>query len=220
MANPRIRKYVWELPVRLTHWVNVLSVLAFIATGLYIGNPYVHAYSSSQYVMGWFRFIHFSVAYLFVCSLVVRLYWSFAGNRYACWKVWFPFSGQQAKDFATSVKFYTFVGKQPPYAAGHTASAGLAYFVVFCLFTFQVITGFALYSMSHVTPVATILGGWLLMSMDGQTIRLYHHLVTYLIIAFALVHLYVSVWLDGVEKNGLMGSIFGGYKFVTGKEWE
>jgi Ni,Fe-hydrogenase I cytochrome b subunit len=63
-------------------------------------------------------------------------------------------------------------------------------------------------------------GGWLLSVMDLASIRLWHHLATYAVIAFFFVHIYVAWWLDTVEKNGIMGSIFGGYKFVTGKEWE
>ena len=33
------RVYVWELPVRIYHWVTVVSMLALIATGLLIGGP-------------------------------------------------------------------------------------------------------------------------------------------------------------------------------------
>jgi Ni/Fe-hydrogenase 1 B-type cytochrome subunit len=66
----------------------------------------------------------------------------------------------------------------------------------------------------------TLLGGWLLRIMDVQTIRLWHHLVMYVLMALIAVHIYVAWYLDSVEKNGVMGSIFGGYKFVTGKEWE
>ena len=124
------------------------------------------------------------------------------------------------KDFGDAMKFYTFMSKKPPYAVGHTATAGLAYLFVFLLFAFQIVTGFALLSVSAPGAIKTLLGGWLLGAMDLQTIRLFHHLVTYLMIAFFLVHIYISAWLDSAEKNGLMSSIFSGYKFVSGKEWE
>ena len=78
----------------------------------------------------------------------------------------------------------------------------------------------ALLSLSSASFLPTLVGGWLLGIMDLQTIRLWHHLMMYAIVAFFFVHIYISWWLDTVEKNGLMGSIFGGYKFVTGKEWE
>ncbi|NOY63812.1 MAG: hypothetical protein GXO97_00195 [Nitrospirae bacterium] len=65
-----------------------------------------------------------------------------------------------------------------------------------------------------------MLGGWLTGVMHLQTIRLFHHLGMYVILAFALAHIYIGWYLDSRERNGLMGSIFSGYKFVTGKEWE
>ncbi|HDY70958.1 MAG TPA: Ni/Fe-hydrogenase, b-type cytochrome subunit, partial [Nitrospirae bacterium] len=39
MANERKRVYAWEFPVRLTHWINVLCIIALSITGFYIGNP-------------------------------------------------------------------------------------------------------------------------------------------------------------------------------------
>ncbi|MDI6728564.1 MAG: cytochrome b/b6 domain-containing protein, partial [Thermodesulfovibrionales bacterium] len=62
------RVYVWEFPVRLTHWINVLGIASLSITGYYIGNPFVHAVSTDQYIMGWMRFIHFVAAYLFAVS--------------------------------------------------------------------------------------------------------------------------------------------------------
>ncbi|GAB4390132.1 MAG: Ni/Fe-hydrogenase, b-type cytochrome subunit [Thermodesulfovibrionales bacterium] len=220
MASQRIRVYAWEFPVRLTHWVNVLCIISFTVTGLYIGSPYVHAVSADQYVMGWMRFVHFTTGYLFLMMMILRLYWAFAGNRYASWKVWFPYTGQNWKDLIGTAKFYFFISRKPPYAVGHTALAGAAYLVVFLLFIFEIVSGFALYSQAREGMVYTVLGGWLLGVMHVQTIRLFHHLVMYVILAFTIVHVYIGWYLDRAEKNGLMGSIFGGYKFVTGKEWE
>jgi Ni/Fe-hydrogenase 1 B-type cytochrome subunit len=120
-----------------------------------------------------------------------------------------------------AIKFYLFISKRPPYAVGHTAFAGFVYLIIFLLFVFQIFAGFAMYSLGKPAGfVWTILGGWLLGMMNLQTIRLLHHLAMYVIWAFVLVHIYIAWYLDTVERNGLMGSIFGGYKFVTGKEWE
>lgn len=218
--SDRKRVYAWEFPIRFTHWINVLCLVAFAVTGLYIGNPYSHAHSSEQWIMGWMRTVHFISAYAFLMSFIIRIYWSFMGNRYASWRVWFPFTGQQVKDLGGTLKFYSFMSKRPPYAVGHTSLAGLTYLVVFALFGFQIVSGFALYSQAQPESIFIFVGAWLLGVMDVQSIRLFHHLGTYAIAAFVLVHIYISWWMDTVERNGIMGSIFGGYKFVTGKEWE
>ncbi|RMG03602.1 MAG: Ni/Fe-hydrogenase, b-type cytochrome subunit [Nitrospirae bacterium] len=220
MGKERIRVYAWEVPVRLTHWINVLCILTLSVTGFYIGNPFIHSIKSSQWVMGWMRFIHFVAAYTFLMSMIVRLYWAVVGNRYASFKVWFPFTGRKMRDLIDTIKFYLFLSKKPPYAVGHTALAGFAYLFVFALFIWQIFSGFALYNIVQEGTVWVILGGWLRGVMHLQTIRLYHHLGMYIILAFAVLHVYIGWYLDLKERNGLMGSIFSGYKFVTGKEWE
>lgn len=220
MQDERKRVYAWEFPVRFTHWINVLCIILLSVTGLYIGNPFVHAVSSKEYIMGWMRYLHFIAAYTFLMSMIIRLYWAFLGNRYASWRVWFPFTSKQWNDLMDAVKFYLFISKKPPYAVGHTALAGLTYLFVFALFLFQIVSGFALYSVNHGGAIWTLLGGWLTGIMYLQTIRMLHHLTMYLIFAFVLAHVYIGWYLDLKERNGLMGSIFGGYKFVSGKEWE
>jgi Ni/Fe-hydrogenase 1 B-type cytochrome subunit len=217
----RKRVYAWEFPIRLTHWINVLSIVTLSVTGFYIGAPFIHAISSEQYVMGWMRFLHFTAGYVFLFSMIVRLYWAFAGNKFASWKVWFPFGSQRWRDLKGALKFYLFISRKPPYSVGHNSFAGFVYLLIFLLFVFQIFSGFALYVQGKPPGLVwTVLGGWLLGVMHVQTIRLLHHLAMYVIWAFVLVHLYIAWYLDVVERNGLMGSIFGGYKFVTGKEWE
>jgi Ni/Fe-hydrogenase 1 B-type cytochrome subunit len=219
-VEQRNRVYAWEFPVRLTHWFNVLSLITFAVSGLYIGNPYAHAHESHQWIMGWMRTLHFIAGYVFLMSFIIRIYWFFMGNRYASWRMLFPFTSQQRSNLANAISFYTFISKKPPYAVGHTALAGLVYLVVFVLFAFQIVSGFAMYSLSSQSVIATVVGGWFLSVMELQTIRLFHHITMYLIFAFVLVHVYIAWWMDTVERNGVMGSIFGGYKFVTGKERE
>ncbi len=220
MARERLRTYAWEVPVRLTHWIFVLCMVSFTITGFYIADPYVHAVSSDQYIMGWMRYIHYVTGYVFLIAFLVRLYWAFVGNQYASWRVWIPLTGRQWKDLWSAASFYLFISKKPPYSVGHTALAGVTYFVVFLLFAFQIVSGFALYSVTHQGAIWTFLGGWLTGVLSFATIRMLHYLVMYILLAFTVVHVYIGWYLDLKERNGLMGSIFDGYKFVTGKEWE
>ena len=73
--------YVWEWPVRITHWINVLSMIMLSITGFFIGSPFMTAPDTSMYIMGWMRMLHFSFAYLFAVSVAARIVWMFTGNK-------------------------------------------------------------------------------------------------------------------------------------------
>lgn len=211
------RVYVWEFPVRLTHWTNFISIVMLTITGYYIGNPFIHAYRAEQYIMGWMRFLHFSFAYLFTFSLILRIYWAFAGNTYASWRVFNPFSSQKFRDLIEISKFYLLIRKDVPEAlkyAGHTACATYVYLGLFILFVIQILTGFALYSQSHTGVIWKLLGGWLLIFFVDNTLRLYHHLIMWFIIAFVLAHVYISWFVERAERSGLISSMFSGYKVI------
>lgn len=220
MPHPRTPVYVWEFPVRFTHWMFFLVVLALSFTGYYIGRPFLHALSTQQYIMGWMRFIHFVSGYVLLVSVILRIYWAFAGNRYASWRVLVPLRKQQLRDMAEAAKFYFFIKKEHYARVGHGPLASLCYLVVLLLFLFEIFSGFALYSRGNPGFFIALLGGSLPAIMDPRTIRIWHHLAMYLILVFAIIHIYIGWLQDRVEKNGVMGSIFGGYKFVTEKEWE
>jgi Ni/Fe-hydrogenase 1 B-type cytochrome subunit len=215
----RYRVCVWEFPVRLTHWVNVICIITLCITGYYIADPFVYAYSPRQYIMGTMRFIHFAVAYVFVMSIILRIYWSFVGNEYASWRAFLPFTGKNFRQMAKSIRFYLLVSKRYSHILGHSAFTGTVYLVIFLLFAAQIVTGFAIYSQTLHGILWTIMGGWLLNFMEVSTIRLYHHLIMWVIIAFSLLHIYMAFFIDAHEQNGLMGSMFAGYKFAT-KHWE
>jgi Ni/Fe-hydrogenase 1 B-type cytochrome subunit len=219
----RRRIYVWEVPVRLTHWLNVIAIVVLSFTGYYIANPYIlvserEPYAS--YFMGTMRYIHFVAAFIFVTSLLIRTYWAFAGNEWASWRGLFPFLTAEGRHNAReALRYYLFLRREPPEVAGHNALAGTTYLVIVVLYFIQTLTGFALYSQGHPVGLWPTLFGWVFLVFDMQTVRFVHHIIMYLIIAFAIHHVY-SAWLvDMEEGNGLMSSIFSGFKFMlVGRE--
>lgn len=216
MQKDRIKVYAWEFPVRFTHWINFLCILTLSITGLYIGKPFIHAVSSKQYIMGWIRFIHFVAAYTFMMSLIIRIYWSFAGNQYAHMSGWFPFTGKKIREMGRELKCYLLISdKSECEEHGHTALGGVFMLLVFLIFFFEVFSGFAMYSVTHSGKIWYVLGGWMLGVMSLPTIRLWHHLLMYAILLFSMIHIYTAWFLSIKEQNGLMDSIFSGYKYVS-----
>jgi Ni/Fe-hydrogenase 1 B-type cytochrome subunit len=212
------RLYVWEIPVRLTHWVNVLSIVVLSVTGYYIGNPWILVSNREWYgpfFMGNVRFIHFTFAFIFVASLALRTYWAFVGNEWASWRNLFPFlTADGRKALLDALKYYAFLRREPPEVIGHNALAGLTYAAIVTLYFIQVFTGFALLGETNPQGIWYQLTGWVFGIFPNQTLRLVHHLIMWLLIAFALHHVYSAFLVDSEEGNGLLSSIFSGFKFI------
>lgn len=200
--------YVWEGPVRVTHWLNVLAIVTLSVTGYYIGNP-VDGVSG----MTWARAIHRVSAYVFTASLLARFYWAFAGNRWASWRVFAPYlTGEGRRGMKETLRFYLFLRREPPGDVGHNALAGATYSLAYLLMVVEALTGFALLSVDKGGWWRTAFG-WVFLFGSPQGVRLVHHLGMWLLLGFAVHHVYSAVLMDLEERNGLMGSIFSGFKF-------
>ncbi len=211
------RVYVWQLPVRITHWLIAGSLLVLAATGFYIGTPFiaVSGPAGEQFVMGTIKVVHSYAAIVFTLAVGARLLWMFAGNRYARWDKFIPVRSRRLHGLWATLKFYLFLARKPPGMVGHNPLAGLAYTLVFGLCALQILTGLAMYGTSaHVDSplrVFAALAPWL----GGlQTVRWTHHVVMWLLIGFAVHHVSSAVLMSTVEENATIDSIFSGYKFV------
>ncbi|MFI5180998.1 MAG: Ni/Fe-hydrogenase, b-type cytochrome subunit [Thermoanaerobaculia bacterium] len=212
------RAYVWELPVRLYHWVNALCVIVLCATGYLIGAP-LAIHSSQEASFGyWFgtvRFIHFVAAFVFFFNFVVRIYWGFVGNTWARWQQFLPFRKYQRREMVEVLKVDILQAKASPILSiGHNPLAGLSYFVTFLAFLFQCVTGFGLYAaMSH--SRLPRLFAWIVPLMGGDfAVRQWHHMAMWFFVVFAMIHVYLVFYHDYVEGRGVISSMAGGWKFV------
>lgn len=210
------REYVWELPVRITHWVNGACLIVLFLTGLYISHP-ILAPSGEAYrnfVMGRIREIHFISAMVFTVSFLLRVYWFWVGNNYSrsgfpfVWRAsWWRDLFRQGADYLRLERGHVHLG--------HNSLGGLVYtlFVV-GLGWAQMFTGFALYSETNPSGFFGRVFGWVLPFLGGsfQT-RMWHHTFAWGFMVFAILHVYIILYDSTQYGNGLITSIISGYKF-------
>lgn len=214
---PYRRVYVWELPVRIYHWLNALCIVVLCVTGYVIGNPQAIFNANEAYQQGWFgwvRFIHFAASYIFFFNFLFRIYWGFVGNRYAKWDRFILYRPQQWKELWETIKVDIIQAKVHGRAViGHNNLAGFSYFVSFLIFLLQALTGFALYSsMSDAFLPQLFVWAVPLFGGDAQ-VRQWHHLFMWFFIVFTIVHVYLVFYHDYYEGRGTTSSIIGGWKF-------
>jgi Ni/Fe-hydrogenase 1 B-type cytochrome subunit len=217
--QPKFKRYVWELPVRWCHWVNVLSIIVLAVTGFFIGTPFSFGSSTSDFTMGWIRLFHFVAGYALTVSLVSRMIWSLIGNEFSGWKAFFPFLTAKGREkMVKMLRYYLFLDRNVPETIGHNPLATTAYFALFCLYLVLILTGFAMYA-EHAP------GGLMHKSLapmyslfSNQGMRLTHHMSMWFVVGFVINHIYSAWLMDIKEHGGEISSMFSGFKFTVKKE--
>jgi len=219
-AFPTVRVYVWELPVRVSHWFIFLPVVVLSFTGYYIHNPFIVAKSTTTFLMATMRFIHVVAGFVFISAFLLRLYWFFKGNSWANWRAFVPIHRRQWRGMGGMVAYYSFLRKDLAHHVGHNALAAMTYLFMFTLMLIEIITGLTLYTQVRGKWALGWLFAWVPGVIDIQHIRLAHFCIMFAFFAFVIHHVYSAVLVSWEERNGLIESIFTGYKFVPKAELE
>ena len=188
--SPTVRVYVWELPVRVSHWLVVLCVTVLSVTGCYMHYPFLIAYSKQAYLMGTMRFIHVVTAFVFIAAILMRVYWFFKGNEWSRWRAFVPLRRQQWRGMRSMVSYYSFFRKDLAHQVGHNALAGATYTVMFVLMFIEILTGLALFSMTLGNRLLSALIDWLPRLIDIQYLRLTHFCIMFAFFMFVIHHVY------------------------------
>lgn len=207
--------YVWELPVRIVHWVIVLAIFVLSITGYYIYYPFLISQDRGGFLMATMRFIHEVAGFALIAAFIVRMYWFFMGNRWAGWREFVPTSSTQRSDLLNQIRYYLFLRKDPAVRLGHNPLAGFTYTIIYLLMFVAILTGLALYNRVLGGRVLGFFVDWQLWFVSYRTLRQIHFLIMFAFLAFVIHHVYSAVLIDIEERSGLVGGIFSGYKFFS-----
>ncbi len=112
------KKLVWDLPLRLFHWLFGISV---IATWIAIENQQEQ--------------LHLYLGYFIIFLLIFRLVWGIFGTRHARFRYFFPTPGKVKSYLCALIRGN---GKE---TIGHNPLGSLMVFLMFALVGFQAVTG-------------------------------------------------------------------------------
>jgi Ni/Fe-hydrogenase 1 B-type cytochrome subunit len=207
--------YVFELPVRIVHWVIVACIVVLTFTGYYIHHPFLSGDGMPGhpgFTLAGMRFVHEATGFVFIAAVLFRIYWAFVGNRYVRWRALVPVTKEQRRDLRETIRFYAFLNKRPPRLNGHNPLAGIAYLVLYLGFLVTILTGLGLFAWVIRTSPWTTLFSWTWDVLSIQELRLVHFLLLFAYIAFAIHHVYSAVLYDVEERNGELSSMITGWK--------
>ena len=213
-----VRTYVWEKPVRIAHWLIFFAFVSLSFTGLYIHRPFLLPSGRPLLLMATMRFVHVVSGFVLIGAFALRVYWFFKGNFWSRWSAYVPFRHKQWQGMGDMLEFYLFLRFDPGRRVGHNPLAALTYFIIYLLILVEILTGLALYSRVLGNAVLNQFIGWLPQLVDPAYLRLIHYSLTFVFFAFVIFHVYASVLVSMEEENGLLDSIFSGWKFVPAGE--
>ncbi|WP_210528146.1 Ni/Fe-hydrogenase, b-type cytochrome subunit [Rubellimicrobium arenae] len=211
--------YVYEVPVRLWHWINAFAIVVLCITGYLIASPLPTMQigeAAHQFVMGYVRFTHFAAAMILIVGFAARAYWALVGNHHARQIFTLPlFNFQWWKEVWHEIRWYAFLERQPRKYAGHNPLAQLAMFTFITLgVLFMIVTGLALYGEGE--GALSWIGrgfGWVIPLAGGsQMVHSLHHLGMWSIVIFTLVHIYVAVREDIMSRQSIISTMISGQR--------
>lgn len=184
MSSDTTTTRVWDLPVRLFHWL-LVALLGF------------SWWSGENHEMDWHRLSGYAILAL----LVFRLYWGFAGSRTARFT-------QFVRGPRAAFAYLRTLGKRPYQAAdGHNPVGGWS--VVLMLATLVVMVTAGLFSVDVDGLESGPLADYV--SFDtGRVAASVHHLVFNVLLALVALHvLAVLFYLIGLRHNLIAPMIHG-----------
>jgi Ni/Fe-hydrogenase 1 B-type cytochrome subunit len=209
--------FVYEWPVRLWHWVNALVILVLMATGYLIGSPppSVGGEASDHFIMGNIRMIHFIAGQLMAVGFVARGAYALTGNHHAkqlfappIWsKAWWD-------EVAFEARWYLFLERQPKKYIGHNPLAQLAMFTLFVFpAVVMIVTGMALYGEGAGGLSHALFTSWVI-PLFGNSFNVHtiHHWGMWVLIIFAIVHVYAAVREDIMSRQSLISTMVSGWR--------
>jgi cytochrome b len=119
--TPQPRTLVWDLPVRVFHWMLVLSFFG----------AYVTAESER------WRDVHVLLGYTAGVLVVFRLLWGLIGTRYA------RFASFVYRPSEVAAYLRSLLSRQPKHYVGHNPAGAVAIFALLALLVVTVVTGWA-----------------------------------------------------------------------------
>lgn len=187
------KNLVWDIPVRLFHWLLVLCLLGQWVTAEVLEDA---------------MDLHFYIGYFTLGLIIFRLIWGFVGTKYA------RFTSFIAGPKMMLAYLRSIIFKQPTLSIGHNPVGGLLLPAVIILVGLQAISGLftsddIVYSGPYAASANADLQQWM---------QWLHHNIFNVLLAIIAIHLIAIFWYLIFLKHNLIKPMLDGKKAVSLKD--
>lgn len=212
---------------RWLHWIQFTAILTCAFTGFYIADPFFSI--NVEYLMAWMIAVHlyaamvldvmiFVIAYLYLFSRAERGIDQLRPTR------------ENAVRLKEAFLNLVTLGRRKRFdsSSGDPLNA-LFFLLLHALIVVQLFTGLQLYVESMTDNMSSVgawwpelchfFTDWTVPAFGGNVgVRMVHYATLWFILTWAALHVYYEWWRTLVWREGDIGIIFGGYKFVSRPE--
>jgi len=231
-------RQVWDLPVRLFHWINFVSVISLLFMGFIMLYKKELGITSLEAKIA-LKQVHVIIGYVFVVNLLIRVGWAFIGNRYARWSAVFPYRG-----LLSDIRHYVHAlrqGKPQPYL-GHNPAGRLAAGFLYLLLLTMAVTGLVRAGTDiYFPPFGGLVQEYVaadpaladqLKPYDESQVDTekfaemkafkspfgkVHLYTAYVLLGMLIVHIAAVILTDKREGGAIISAMFTGRKYLSGK---
>lgn len=219
MRAPR-RTATW----RWLHWIQFAAILTCAFTGSYIADPFFSA--QVRYLMAWMIAVHLYAAMVLDVMVFVTAYLYLFSRKERGIDQLIPTRENLVRLKEAFLNVAT-VGRRKRFdSSGPDPLNALWFLVLHALIVLQLLTGLQLYvaaltdNMSSVgawwPELCHFFTDWTVPAFGGNVgVRMLHYATMWFILGWAVLHVYYEWWRTIVWKEGDIGIMFGGYKYVT-----
>lgn len=184
----------------LTHWINLISMVALAFSGFYIHYPFFAGF------MGIARGMHFFFMFVLIINLTFRIVAAFfvkdavmLGTRQQDTDIknWLPQKANSHQAWPW-VKYYLFMKKDHPLGAKYGVLQKVAYLATVPLTFFMAYTGFCIWgpTMDWGIFSSTWIGG-------PMNMRILHYFMMWVFLIFTAIHAYLAN-IEGIDPSKLI----------------
>ena len=180
--SPQAKRLVWDLPLRIFHWLFGLSILAAWATAE-LGEEQIHMW----------------IGYLIISLLLFRICWGIWGTRHAQFIHFIPGPG------ALLSYLKQMPNRSSKQSVGHNPLGSLMVIAMIVLVALQAVSGLFTEGEIWAGPYVSALDSSVVKRLDG----LHHSNFDYLLVLMALHIIAVFAYLVGKKQNLILPMITG-----------
>ena len=220
--TPIVVEKEFSAAYRWQHWIRALSIVVLTVTGFYIAVPFVDPGFNpvpEGFLQAYMRFAHLVAGFLVIAFFIFKFYlFLFAKNCRHEMASYQDFL--QPSVWIKQIGYYLFISKHPHLRGAYNPLQFAAYMGFYVMLGLLILTGLILY----VNVFHEGLGAWIYepmryceMVFGGlANVRFVHHVLTWGVLVFVSLHVYLAVFNAVFVKEGCIDAIISGLKWKKG----